>query len=145
MAQRFFLADDDDDDRLLFEDALRELSRDTSLTMATDGVDLMEKLQETVPPPPSVIFLDINMPRKNGFECLAEMKQIEKFRAIPVVIFSTSNEDSTIDRTYRQGANFYIHKPRSFEKLKSAIQQIITIDWSLQTMQPSKEKYVLHF
>jgi CheY-like chemotaxis protein len=145
MAQRFFLADDDDDDRLLFEDALRELSRDTSLTMATDGVDLMEKLQETVPPPPSVIFLDINMPRKNGFECLAEMKQIEKFRDIPVVIFSTSNEDSTIDRTYRQGANFYIHKPRSFEKLKSAIQQIITIDWSLQTMQPSKEKYVLHF
>ena len=145
MAQRFFLADDDDDDRLLFEDALRELSVDTSLTVATDGVDLMEKLQETVPPPPSVIFLDINMPRKNGFECLAEMKQIEKLRDIPVVIFSTSNEDSTIDRTYRQGANFYIHKPRSFEKLKSAIQQIITIDWSLQTMQPSKEKYVLHF
>jgi CheY-like chemotaxis protein len=145
MAQRFFLADDDDDDRLLFEDALRELSMDTSLIMATDGVDLMEKLQETVPPPPSVIFLDINMPRKNGFECLTEMKQIEKFRDIPVVIFSTSDEDSTIDRTYRQGANFYIHKPRSFEKLKSAIQQIIAIDWSLQTMQPSKEKYVLHF
>jgi CheY-like chemotaxis protein len=145
MTQRFFLADDDDDDRLLFEDALRELSMDTSLIMATDGVDLMEKLQGTVPPPPSVIFLDINMPRKNGFECLTEMKQIEKFRAIPVVIFSTSNEDSTIDRTYRQGANFYIHKPRSFEKLKSAIQQIIAIDWNLQTMQPSKEKYVLHF
>lgn len=144
MAQRFFLADDDDDDRLLFEDALRELSVDASLTMATDGVDLMEKLEETVPPP-SVIFLDINMPRKNGFECLTEMKQIEKLRNIPVVIFSTSNEDSTIERTYRSGASFYIHKPRSFEKLKSAIQQIVIIDWSLLTRQPSKEKYVLHF
>jgi CheY-like chemotaxis protein len=145
MAQSFFLADDDDDDRLLFEDALRELSTETSLTVATDGVDLMEKLEETVPPPPSVIFLDINMPRKNGFECLTEMKQIEKFRDIPVVIFSTSNEDSTIDRTYRQGANFYIHKPRSFEKLKSAIQQVMAIDWSRQPLQRSKEKYVLHF
>ncbi|MBT1688076.1 response regulator [Dawidia soli] len=144
MAQSFFLADDDDDDRLLFEDALRELSADTNLIMATDGVDLMEKLEETVPLP-CVIFLDINMPRKNGFECLAEMRQIEKFRAIPVVIFSTSNEESTIERTYRQGASFYIHKPRTFDKLKSAIRQIMAIDWSLHTVQPSKEKYVLQF
>lgn len=144
MAQSFFLADDDDDDRLLFEDALRELSADTNLIMATDGVDLMEKLEETVPLP-CVIFLDINMPRKNGFECLAEMRQTEKFRAIPVVIFSTSNEESTIDRTYRQGASFYIHKPRTFDKLKSAIRQIMAIDWSLHTVQPSKEKYVLQF
>lgn len=144
MAQSFFLADDDDDDRLLFEDALRELSADTNLIMATDGVDLMEKLEETLPLP-CVIFLDINMPRKNGFECLAEMRQIEKFRDIPVVIFSTSNEESTIDRTYRQGASFYIHKPRSFDKLKSAIQQIMAIDWSRHTAQPSKEKYVLQF
>ena len=65
-----FLADDDADDCMLFEDALREVSTSTELTTANDGVELINLMETTVPPPPDVIFLDLNMPRKNGFECL---------------------------------------------------------------------------
>jgi CheY-like chemotaxis protein len=65
-AKSIFLADDDDDDCLLFQDALREICSRTQLTTAKDGMELMGKLEETVPPPPDVIFLDLNMPVKTG-------------------------------------------------------------------------------
>ena len=83
-----FLAEDDADDRMLFEDALKELSIPTQLTLANDNLELMSKLEIlTTHPPPQVIFLDLNMPRKNGFECLTEIRQTSKLKDIPVVIF----------------------------------------------------------
>src|ERR1035438_6847359 len=88
-----FLADDDADDCTFFEEALRDLQVQAQLTIVNDGVALMTTLDETVtePPPPHVIFLDLNMPRKNGFECLDEIRQNPRFKEIPVVIFSTSD------------------------------------------------------
>ena len=93
-----FLADDDEDDCMLFEDALREVNASTELATANDGVELMMLLGKTVPPPPDVIFLDLNMPKKNGFECLAEIRNSKQFKDIPVVIFSTTGEKEAIDK-----------------------------------------------
>ncbi len=124
-----FLADDDADDCMLFEDALKEVSDSASLVTANDGVELMDILKKTVPPPPDVIFLDLNMPRKNGFECLLEIRGSQRFKDIPVVIFSTSSQEDSIDRVYKAGANFYIKKPGSFPKLKTAIRKILDTDW----------------
>jgi CheY-like chemotaxis protein len=137
-----FLADDDSDDCLLFEDALREVGFPVQLTTANDGLQLMEILDKTVPPPPDVIFLDLNMPCKNGFECLEEIKQSFKLKNIPVVIFSTSARPETIDKVYQQGANYYICKPGSFLMLKKAIQYVLSIDWKEKRLQPSKENFV---
>ncbi len=95
-----FLADDDADDRLLFEEALMEVSEDVILTMAKNGEQLMQYLNRSPPPPPHLIFLDLNMPLKNGFECLEQIKQDEKYKGIPVVIFSTSCQKEAIDRVY---------------------------------------------
>ena len=141
--KKIFLAEDDADDRMFFEDVLKEVSADTNLVMADDGVELMNVLGETVPPPPDMIFLDLNMPRKNGFECLKEIRETAKLREIPVIIFSTSDNAQAIDKTYSLGANFYMQKPRSFALLKKAIETILTKNMESGGTQVSKEKYLL--
>ncbi|AEI50923.1 response regulator [Runella slithyformis] len=138
-----FLADDDADDCLLFEDALREVSQQIKLTTANDGIELMDILDRKVPPPPDVIFLDLNMPRKNGFECLIEIKHTDKLKNIPVVIFSTSSQPETINRVYEQGANYYVCKPGSFSKLKLVIQKVLDIDWNQHKPPRNKENFLI--
>lgn len=134
-----FLAEDDIDDRYFFENALKEVSKETKLTTAIDGVELMQKLDENVPPRPTVIFLDLNMPRKNGFECLAEIRATDKLKNIPVIIFSTSSAKVSVNKGFENGADYYIHKPNNFSKLKSLITEVLTINWENQSSQPSRE------
>lgn len=140
-----FLADDDQDDCLLFKDALKEVCQETELVTAHDGMELMKKLDESVPPPPDVIFLDLNMPKKNGFECLNEIRDTTRFKNIPVVIFSTSSSDLSINKSYDFGANHYICKPGSFVQLKLVIKNILSINWNENMPASGKDKFVLRF
>ena len=128
-----FLADDDEDDCILFEDALREVCSQTELTTANDGDELITLMKTNVPPPPDVIFLDLNMPRRNGFECLELIRNTKQWKDIPVVIFSTTGQEEMIKKVFEQGANYFIRKPGSFPKLKQAIRQILDVDWSTHT------------
>jgi CheY-like chemotaxis protein len=137
------LAEDDADDCLLFEEALREVSEKSRLTTVKDGGHLMEHLDQTVPPAPDVIFLDLNMPNKNGFECLDEIKDTPKLKNIPIVIFSTSSNPETIDRVYKMGANFYMSKPGTFFLLKKAILHVLNMDLTSAQVQPPKENFIL--
>jgi CheY-like chemotaxis protein len=141
--KNIFLADDDADDRMFFEDALKKVNIPTQLTLSNNGLQLMSNLQIlAVHPPPDVIFLDINMPLKNGLDCLKEIRETPKLKEIPVVIFSTSKNDDIVDKTYQQGANYYICKPRSFPLLVKAIETALNlVMW--QKPQPPKEKFVL--
>lgn len=143
--KNIFLADDDADDCLLFEDALREVASDTTLTTALDGMELMDILDETVPPPPDMIFLDLNMPRKNGFECLNEIRTDKKLKEIPVIIFSTSAQPEYIEKVYQSGANRYIRKPSSFSELRKVISEMLAIDWEQNSKIPSRENFYLSF
>jgi CheY-like chemotaxis protein len=137
------LAEDDADDRMFFEDVLKEVGMNTNLLVADDGVELMTVLDESVPPPPDIIFLDLNMPKKNGFECLKEIRQTDKLKGIPVIIFSTSDNADAINATYSLGANFYMRKPRSFDMLKKAIVTVLSKELPIGTEQVPKEKYLL--
>ena len=141
--KNIFLADDDMDDCSFFKDALKELNEKTELTIANDGQKLLSILDETVPPPPHVIFLDLNMPGKNGFECLEEIRKTPKLSSIPVVIFSTSSNINAIDATYSLGANYYVCKPRSFDLLKKAIKKVLSLDFLQQNQPTPKETYFL--
>ena len=143
--KNIFLADDDTDDRMFFENALKQVTIPTRLTLVNDGLELMSNLETILePPPPDVIFLDLNMPRKNGFQCLEEIRNTPKLKDIPVVIFSTTTNEEAVNKTYQHGANHYICKPRSFELLAKAIETVLTLEmW--QKPQPSKEKFVLEF
>ncbi|WAC09410.1 response regulator [Dyadobacter pollutisoli] len=140
-----FLADDDADDCMLFEDALKEVSTTTELITANDGVELISLMENAVPPPPDVIFLDLNMPRKNGFECLEQIRSTKAWEAIPVVIFSTTGQEEMVRKVYAQGANFFIRKPGSFPKLKQAIKQVLDTDWTKQNWKPAAENFYYQY
>ncbi len=142
-SKNIFLADDDADDCMIFEDALKELRVETLLTVSKNGVELMSTLDETVPPPPYVIFLDLNMPRKNGFECLKEIREDVKLKDIPVIILSTSTNPEIIDKTYKGGANYYICKPKSFSLLIKAIEKVLELELIHLHHQPERNQFVL--
>ena len=121
------LADDDKDDCLLFKDAIEELAFAASLTMVHDGDQLMRHLERVAANIPDVLFLDLNMPRKNGFECLAEIKKHATLKKLPVVVYSTSQDERNADRLYESGAHCYIFKPSDFEELKKVVHLAITL------------------
>ena len=122
---KILLADDDQDDCSFFKEALEELPISTKLATVHDGEQLMLYLTQTTSDLPDVLFLDLNMPRKNGFECLAQIKRNKTLAQLPVIIFSTTDDQQTIKLLYYNGAQFYIHKPSSFSALKRIIQRAL--------------------
>ena len=121
---QILLADDDEDDTFLFREALGQIPYEAELTTADNGTELMKKLMaaETAP---DIIFLDMNMPIKNGLECLTEIRSEDKFKETPVIILSTSVADNLLESACQAGANLYIQKPTSFSSLTKMIQNCI--------------------
>ncbi len=120
-------ADDDTDDCHLFKEALKALPIHTRIDTVKDGGELMDFLSNNNAQLPNVLFLDINMPCKNGFECLTEIKQNEKLKDIPVVMFSTSNSREKISVLFKSGANVYVHKPSNFSQLVQVINHALPL------------------
>lgn len=137
------LADDDEDDCLFFQDALDELSIVSSFKAVHNGEQLLQYLTGHLDQLPTVLFLDLNMPRKNGFECLVEIRSNEKLKELPVIIYSTSFDIDTINLLYQEGAQYYIRKPSEFAKLKQVIKQALSLVEGSLAKQPSKEKFIL--
>jgi len=137
------LADDDTDDCGFISEALKEFTLPTRLTTVQDGEELMQLLTKESQEFPDVIFLDLNMPRKNGFECLSEIRNNEKLKQIPVIIYSTSFHMEIANLLYTKGANFYISKPVEISRLKKSVQDIITRIAAGDISQPPKEDFVL--
>src|SRR6476469_4572818 len=95
------LADDDEDDSAFFKDALNDLGLSASLGTVPDGVALMKYLSDHSPDTlPDILFLDLNMPRKNGFECLSEIKSNVRLKMLPVIVFSTSYDQDRVNMLY---------------------------------------------
>src|SRR5688572_30611735 len=104
------LADDDKDDRFFFKKALDSLDMPHHFAAMEDGEKLMTHLKKNSKTLPDVLFLDLNMPRKNGTECLSEIKLNPKLKALPVIIYSTSLHKQIADALYKNGAHYYIQK-----------------------------------
>lgn len=141
---KILLADDDEDDRLLFIDAIEEVKVRTVVSIVNDGVELMEYLNSTDAILPDLIFLDLNMPRKGGIECLEEIRNNKKFKEISIAIYSTSASQNDIEDTFVKGANIYITKPNDFEVLKNILAKVITIKWQYHTSGLNKENFLLN-
>jgi len=137
------LADDDSDDCLFFAEAIAELVPAVNFTAVHDGEELMDLLNKETHILPDILFLDLNMPRKNGFECLAEIKQNKKLKAVPVVIFSTSLEQEVVNNLYETGAQYFIRKPSEFSLFKKIILYALTLIVNNKITQPPKEYFVL--
>lgn len=135
------LADDDEDDRWLFEQAISDIKIRTNLSLFKNGKELMDYLLQ-IDIKPHLIFLDLNMPIKNGMECLLEMKQDSNLKNIPVAIYSTSSSEKDIENTFVSGANIYINKPNSFNKLKDVIEKVLQLNWQYQTSNLNKDNFL---
>jgi response regulator RpfG family c-di-GMP phosphodiesterase len=140
---RVLLADDDMDDCLLFKQALEELPLPTRLTIVNNGDQLMKLLLKNPNKLPHVLFLDLNMPRKNGFECLTEIKLNDKLKALPTILYSTSAEQSVIDRLYQSGAQHFIRKPYDFLEIKRVIHHSLTLIMRETSLQRTKNEFIL--
>ena len=120
-----FIADDDFDDRSIFRTSFSEADA-VKITEYPDGTDLMDAIREKpVPPPPDLIFLDINMPKKSGLDCLREIRDHEQFCNVPVIIFTVSSAVNDIDESFACGANLYIRKPYSYSESAATLTRII--------------------
>ena len=137
------LADDDEDDRLFFTDAFDELKIATKVNTYNDGVELMNYLNHKDALMPNVLFLDLNMPRKSGLECLKEIKSNKKMTNIAIAIYSTSASEEDIENTFVLGANIYIKKPNDFKKLKKILSDVVTINWQYHTNNLNKDNFLL--
>ena len=138
-----YLADDDIADCLLFKEALDELPVKVSLTTVHDGEQLLDLLSKKRKPLPDVLFLDLNMPRKNGFAALGQIKRNDKLLDLPVIVYSTANDPARIRMVFRDAAHYYIRKPTKFSELKQVIYKALKLIAEKNTSLPKEENFVL--
>ena len=113
--KRILLVEDDLDDQFFFCEALNEFHPEINCRIAMNGAEALELVGSL--PPFDVIFLDLNMPKIDGFECLQRLKADPTHKAVPVVVISTSRRKEDMQRSEKLGATLYVSKPPPFEKL----------------------------
>lgn len=133
-------SDDDTDDALLFTQAADLMKSSILLSFAEDGEQLMRYLdKESLP---DMIFLDLNMPVKNGIECLREIRGDQKLDNLPIIVYTTSDNPRDINTCFDLKANLYVVKPTSFESIIKTLKKIINIDFTDQPF-PARENFIL--
>jgi CheY-like chemotaxis protein len=138
------MADDDPDDRLLVQDAFEEVHLNNKFAFVEDGIELMDYLHRrgtyshlADTPLPGLILLDLNMPKKDGRTALKEIKEDPVLRTIPIVILTTSSAEEDILRTYDLGANSFIVKPVTFDKLVDIIRKVTNYWFEIVRLPPN--------
>jgi len=137
-----FYTDDDEDDLSIFADAVEAIKQKITLQTYTGGEKLLNAIFNP-PPTPHVVFLDLNMPGKNGFDVLEEIRSSEDKKDIPVVIYSTSSEPSIIEKCRNLGANCFITKPVLMSDIIKSIEHAININW--KQFVPNKANFVYKY
>ena len=133
-----FYVDDDPEDLDFFRDVTSTING-IELFTHNRGDALINALHNP-PPSPQIIFLDLNMPGKNGFEVLQELKSDEHLKDIPVVIFSTSSDEKNIAKSMELGASYFVTKLGMYESFKKSIEHTLAIDW--KTFRPSLQNFI---
>ena len=137
------LADDDIDDCLFFKAVVNEFPVSSLLTEVHDGEQLMELLTNAKKALPHILFLDLKMPRKNGSECLKEIKLDNRLKELPVILYSTSSEQDVMDRLYKNGAQYFIRKPSDFVQFKRVIHYSLTLLMQETSLQRTRNNFIL--
>lgn len=137
------LADDDEADRLLFTEAFLELKIRTIVQTVNNGIELLQYLNEKDALLPDLLFLDLNMARKDGLQCLKEIRGNDKLKNISVVIYSTSSNENDIEETFLNLANLYLTKPANFNFLKQLLEKAIMTAFQYQQEGMKRENFLL--
>lgn len=123
------LADDDEDDQTFFRESVDSLGIAAELKIFNDGEELLQYVFDTNARMPDIVFLDLNMPKCNGVDCLSSIRKIKAYADVPVIIYSTSKQKNDILTTYNLGANLYVKKPNDFQSLPKLLNRIFSINW----------------
>jgi CheY-like chemotaxis protein len=123
------LVDDDEDDRYFFREVALEILHDALIKTFNGHSGLTQYLAKCDGNLPDVIFLDINMPEKDGIEVLGDLKNDAKYKNIAVAMYTTSSDGETIEKARSLGANVYICKPNSISALKKILRKVFDGDW----------------
>lgn len=124
-----FYTDDDIDDLEFFKSIVKMITDDYAVVTHMDGNQLLHAL-ENPPPNPYLLFLDINMPGMSGLEVLQTVRKSEKHAALPIIMFSTTQDKYIIEKTRVLGANYYLPKAENFKLLRKSIEHTLNINWS---------------
>lgn len=130
------LADDDIDHSLIFQKIINDVDPQKAVTVFNNGNELLEFLSATTP---NLLFLDLNMPCKNGFDCLKEIKRMPHLTNMKIVVYSNSSQMNDIHQSYFFKADLYMVKPFSVEQLKLALKNVLNLQWH-----PSPQFYYIN-
>jgi len=134
------LAEDDEDDVIFFKLAIGSIPILIKLRTAVDGEMLFVLLREELP---DVIFLDINMPCKDGVACIVEIRKNSDYNNIPVIMYTSLKNSRYIDKCFESGANFYVTKSNTVAELAEKLKRIFSINWKEHLYYPAKSDFVL--
>lgn len=137
------LADDDKDDIDDFMEAFNSLQLNIELHAVKNGIDLMEYLNDPSTKIPDLVFLDLNISKKSGLECLIEIRKIKQLKNLTIVIYSTSSSEKDMEDTFVNGANVYIKKPAHLTVLKKLLSQVLTINWQYHTSGLNRDNFLM--
>ncbi len=126
LSERILLIDDDPDDQLFFRDAIQLVQPGLHCEVTSNCNEAFKQLE--LPPLPDFIFMDLNMPIMNGFECLVYLKNQSNYKNIPVVIFTTSKNLNDISKTRQLGARWFMTKPDDFKVLCKKLKKVLMDD-----------------
>ena len=137
---QLLLVDDDEDDRELYAEVIKEINAEIDIQLLSNEKELTHYLSQPETTLPDLIFLDINMPGKNGVEILEDLKANKKYKHIPVVMCTTSSYSHLIEKCKILGAYAYICKPNTMSIIREVLREILSADWAKE---PGHTRFVL--
>ena len=134
------MADDDQDDFMILQEAATKVAETLTISYAANWMDMWKSLMKALP---HAVLLDLNMPVKDGFECLQTLRADDKFNELPIIIYSTSLNKTDIDKAYEYGANYFVVKPNSMEEITTVLKKIYSMDKAMLLDRPVREEFVI--
>jgi CheY-like chemotaxis protein len=134
------MADDDKDDFYILKEAAEKTGEPLKVSYAANWLELWRFTLKTLP---DVLFLDINMPVKNGLECLQLLREDRKYDTVPIIIYSTSIRKTDIDKAYQTGANYFLIKPNALDDLTGMVKKLYSMGKEALLSIPPREEFVI--
>lgn len=134
------MADDDKDDFYILKEAAQKAGDPCKISYAANWLELWKFILKTLP---DILFLDLNMPVKNGIECLQTLRQDRKYDKLPIIIYSTSISKKDIDKAYQNGANYFAVKPNALDDIINMIKKLCSMGRETLLSIPPREEFII--
>lgn len=134
------MADDDKDDYEILKEAAEKTGEPLKITYAANWIQLWRLISKALP---DLLFLDLNMPVKDGIECLQLLRDDPKYDSVPIMIYSTSVNKTDIDKAYKTGANYFIVKPNTIDDITNIVKKLLSMGKEALLSVPPREEFVI--